>query len=82
MKGKIVVCDDVDGSTEAKRAGALGVILPNSFEDVSFILPLPGLSLTEDKLNAVKSYMNSTKYVFFFAEQHPFHYNFEFSSFK
>ncbi|KAJ6309890.1 hypothetical protein OIU76_014769 [Salix suchowensis] len=55
------VCDDVDARTEAKRAGALGVILPNSFEDVSFILPLPGLSLTEDKLNAVKSYLNSTK---------------------
>ncbi|KAJ6670662.1 SUBTILISIN-LIKE PROTEASE SBT4.5 [Salix viminalis] len=61
VKGKIVVCDNVDGRTEAKRAGALGVILPNSFEDVSFILPLPGLSLTEDKLNSVKSYLNSTK---------------------
>lgn len=73
MKGKIVVCDDVNGRTETKRAGALGAILPISFEDISFILPLPGLSLTEDKLNAVKSYLNSTKYVFFFAEQHPFH---------
>ncbi|KAJ6895542.1 hypothetical protein NC651_021911 [Populus alba x Populus x berolinensis] len=61
VKGKIVVCDDVNGRTEAKRAGALGAILPTSFEDISFILPLPGLSLTEDKLNAVKSYLNSTK---------------------
>ncbi|XP_052311934.1 subtilisin-like protease SBT4.6 isoform X2 [Populus trichocarpa] len=61
VKGKIVLCDDVNGRTEAKRAGALGAILPISFEDISFILPLPGLSLTEDKLNAVKSYLNSTK---------------------
>jgi hypothetical protein len=37
VKGKIVLCDDVNGRTEAKRAGALGAILPISFEDISFI---------------------------------------------
>ncbi|KAG5238282.1 subtilase family protein [Salix suchowensis] len=59
VKGKIVVC--VMMWMQELRL--------KDFEDVSFILPLPGLSLTEDKLNAVKSYLNSTNHYYHVAPQ-------------
>ncbi|XP_065879442.1 subtilisin-like protease SBT4.3 [Euphorbia lathyris] len=63
VKGKIVVCGDVDGANEAKRAGAVGSILRGSVrEDISNTWPLPALVLPNDeRFGALKSYMKSSR---------------------
>ncbi|CAK7331400.1 unnamed protein product [Dovyalis caffra] len=60
VKGKILLCDATYGRSAAKRLGSLGMIMLNSEDDLSFLLSSPALGLTEDKYNAVKSYINST----------------------
>ncbi|KAF8397396.1 hypothetical protein HHK36_016309 [Tetracentron sinense] len=62
VKGKIVLCEDMHGLGEARRAGALGSILVDSdFGDVAFVLSLPASVLSIHDGDKVKSYMNSTK---------------------
>ncbi|KAK9912826.1 hypothetical protein M0R45_036666 [Rubus argutus] len=64
VKGKIVLCDQLSGDVEARRAAAMGTILKNNrpeFAGVSAVLPLPALALRDEEYNVVMSYMNSTK---------------------
>ena len=63
MKGKIVACDQPMGVKEAFRAGALGAVaLGSENNDVSFIVPLPAVTLNMNEYEALISYLNSTKY--------------------
>ncbi|KAG6762205.1 hypothetical protein POTOM_032697 [Populus tomentosa] len=64
VKGKIVICDMTDTSVtdEAFRARALGSIMLNdTFEDVSNVVPLPASSLNPHDSDLVMSYLKSTK---------------------
>ena len=64
VKGKIVVCDNYAGITEAYRAGALGSIVGSGKQqDVSFVLPLPASALNNTDYMALMSYLNSTALV-------------------
>ncbi|XP_061998862.1 subtilisin-like protease SBT4.3 [Rosa rugosa] len=65
VKGKIVLCDELTGNVEARRAGAIGTVLKNNipaFEGVSEVLLLPAVALRDEEYIVVKSYMNSTKH--------------------
>lgn len=56
VKGKIVICDMTDASVtdEAFRARALGSIMLNdTFEDVSNVVPLPASSLNPQRFGDV-----------------------------
>lgn len=69
MKGKILLCDDIDGIEEAKRADDLGAIFQFD-SDNSFLPPWPALILHADGFKAVlNSYTNSigTRLVCFFS---------------
>ncbi|GMH07436.1 hypothetical protein Nepgr_009276 [Nepenthes gracilis] len=61
VKGKVVLCEMLDGVTEARRAGALGSITVTRIKNVSFIVPLPVLSLTTYDYEAVRSYKYAAK---------------------
>ncbi|VVA40888.1 PREDICTED: subtilisin [Prunus dulcis] len=61
VKGKIVLCDQAGGNTEARQAGALGSILNTSKPDVAFVVPLPASGLGSQDYDVVKSYLKSTK---------------------
>lgn len=62
VKGKIVLCDNYDVSTEAHRAGAVGSIMRNTLlVNISFVDPLAASGLTDRDTDIVKAYMNSTK---------------------
>lgn len=68
VKGKIVLCDDYDrGNTAAYKAGALGSVLYNfrNTDDFSTIPPFAATTLNEKTYSVVMSYMNSTRYRFF-----------------
>ncbi|KAJ6984518.1 hypothetical protein NC653_022713 [Populus alba x Populus x berolinensis] len=63
VKGKIVICDMTDTSVtdEAFRARALGSIMLNdTYEDVSNVVPLPASSLNPHDSDLVMSYLKST----------------------
>ncbi|CAD6220734.1 unnamed protein product [Miscanthus lutarioriparius] len=65
-KGKIVLCPPqksgrlTSGATGALLAGAAGVVLVTRAPDVAFTLPLPGLTVTQDKFDQIMAYVNST----------------------
>ncbi|XP_022714512.1 subtilisin-like protease SBT4.3 [Durio zibethinus] len=62
VEGKIVLCDQFKGSFEAHRAGAAGSILLNEdFKNLSSMVSLPALALSNDNYDFVKSYVKSTK---------------------
>ncbi|XP_011032221.1 PREDICTED: cucumisin-like isoform X1 [Populus euphratica] len=64
VKGKIVICNMTDTSVtdEALRARALGSIMLNdTFDDVSIVVPLPASSLNPHDSDLVMSYLKSTK---------------------
>ncbi|XP_021894456.1 subtilisin-like protease SBT4.4 [Carica papaya] len=62
VKGKIVLCDDYDGSTEAHRVGAVGSIMRSTiFVNISFVEPLPASGLTDKDYEIVQAYINATK---------------------
>jgi len=42
-------------------AGAAGVVLVTRAPDVAFTLPLPGLTVTQDKFDQIMAYVNSTR---------------------
>ncbi|GMJ07541.1 hypothetical protein like AT3G46850 [Hibiscus trionum] len=60
VQNKIVVCDNMRGLTEAHDAGALGSIT-QTFDNVSYVVPLPASALTPNKFYLLTTYMNSTK---------------------
>ncbi|KAH1109029.1 hypothetical protein J1N35_012797 [Gossypium stocksii] len=53
----------MDGVDAAYDAGALGVITKYDLDDVSFVVPLPAITLSSKDYDLVISYFNSTKYV-------------------
>ncbi|KAG4132073.1 hypothetical protein ERO13_D08G009401v2 [Gossypium hirsutum] len=61
VKNKIVLCDEMDGVDAAYDAGALGVITKYDLDDVSFVVPLPAITLSSKDYDLVISYFNSTK---------------------
>ncbi|GMI78097.1 hypothetical protein like AT3G46850 [Hibiscus trionum] len=61
VKNKIVVCDQMYGQVESYEAGALGSVYPASFENVSFVVPMPSTALKDESFISLKSYLNSTK---------------------
>ncbi|CAN6203288.1 unnamed protein product [Urochloa humidicola] len=66
-KGKIVLClppqnnsrHPNDGSGPLS-AGAAGVVILARAHDVAFVLPLPGLTVTQDEFIQIMAYVNST----------------------
>ncbi|KAK8544375.1 hypothetical protein V6N13_056157 [Hibiscus sabdariffa] len=60
VKNKIVVCDEMDGLSEAHDAGALGSVTQTSFQNISFVVPLPASALRTDDYESLLSYLNST----------------------
>ncbi|XVF19979.1 hypothetical protein REPUB_Repub11eG0158100 [Reevesia pubescens] len=62
VKGKITLCDRFLGNFAAYSAGAAGsIVLNDQYDNVSFVMPLPGAALNIRNYLSVKSYMNSTK---------------------
>ncbi|TYI12631.1 hypothetical protein ES332_A08G001900v1 [Gossypium tomentosum] len=61
VKKKIILCDDMQGVDEAYNAGALGLITKYRSNDVSFVVPLPAITLSSKDYDSVTSYLNSTK---------------------
>lgn len=61
VKGKIVVCDDPDGKSEARYAGAIGVLTPIRVE-ISVVTNHPWIGLNSQALETLISYLNSTRY--------------------
>ncbi|XP_065878455.1 subtilisin-like protease SBT4.3 isoform X2 [Euphorbia lathyris] len=63
VKGKIVVCENAEGYTEAYRTSAVGCVLQSNgmTEDVSYTVPLPSITLSYEKFVALRTYMNSIK---------------------
>ncbi|KAL9238733.1 hypothetical protein vseg_013117 [Gypsophila vaccaria] len=61
VKGKIIVCDSISPFKAALRTGALGVLAPSNYDNLSFITPLPGATFNEAEFAELKSYLNSTK---------------------
>ncbi|KAK8544376.1 hypothetical protein V6N13_056158 [Hibiscus sabdariffa] len=61
VKNKIVVCEDVYGLQTAHDAGALGSIIQASYQNISFVVPLPASALITDDYKSLLSYVNSTK---------------------
>ncbi|TYH56211.1 hypothetical protein ES332_D08G002000v1 [Gossypium tomentosum] len=61
VKNKIILCDDMQGVDEAYNAGALGLITKYRSDDVSFVVPLPAITLSSKDYDSVTSYLNSTK---------------------
>ncbi|XP_074268000.1 subtilisin-like protease SBT4.13 [Silene latifolia] len=61
LKGKILVCDEPSKFNVALKAGALGVLAPTETNNMSYILPLPGASLSETEFATLQSYLSSTK---------------------
>ncbi|XVF24982.1 hypothetical protein REPUB_Repub13aG0174200 [Reevesia pubescens] len=62
VNGKIVLCDQFKGNFEAHGAGASGSILLNEkFENLSSVVSLPALALSNNNYDFVKSYVKSTK---------------------
>lgn len=62
MKGKIVLCDQFPGYSEAKKAGAAGSIMKNGVDKVSFVVSFPASALSSDNYNSIISYINTAKY--------------------
>ncbi|KAH9606401.1 hypothetical protein KSS87_004623 [Heliosperma pusillum] len=62
VTGKILVCDDEAASGAVFRAGALGFLSLNRFDNESYIYPLPAAALYPSDFEALKSYLNSTKF--------------------
>ena len=61
VKGKIVVCDTMNGADEAYKSGAIGSIFSGP-DDVAFIPPpLPASALNSSDFAALGSYLNSSK---------------------
>nr|XP_034580689.1 subtilisin-like protease SBT4.9 [Setaria viridis]TKW30939.1 hypothetical protein SEVIR_2G071900v2 [Setaria viridis] len=64
-RGKIVLCPPQnngrpnDGSGPFS-AGAAGVVIVTRSPDVAFVLPLPGLTVTQDEFDQIMAYVNST----------------------
>ncbi|KAG8484769.1 hypothetical protein CXB51_021286 [Gossypium anomalum] len=61
VKKKIILCDDMQGVDEAYNAGALGLITKYRSNNVSFVVPLPAITLSSKDYDSVASYLNSTK---------------------
>ncbi|KAK8615278.1 hypothetical protein V6N13_069055 [Hibiscus sabdariffa] len=61
VKNKIIVCDEMDGLKEAHDAGALGSVTQTSFQNISFVVPLPASALRADGFDSLQSYLKSTK---------------------
>jgi hypothetical protein len=62
VKGKIVLCDHLEGWVEASRAGALGSIVTNDFRtDVSFVVPLSASAIHIVKSVELQRYISSTE---------------------
>ncbi|KAL6275761.1 hypothetical protein ACE6H2_019362 [Prunus campanulata] len=64
VKGKIVLCDRYTSAIpEAYKAGALGSVLLNFYndDDLSLILPLTATALHPKEFSVMMSYMNSTR---------------------
>lgn len=64
VKGKIVLCnEDLPASTSVKSQGVLGVITTSESynEDLSSIVYLPSLDISQEAFVTIGSYMNSTK---------------------
>ncbi|KAK9755677.1 hypothetical protein RND81_01G042800 [Saponaria officinalis] len=61
VKGKILVCDDESSFGAALKTGALGVLAPARFENLSYLSPLPGATLNDAEFTELKSYLSSTK---------------------
>ncbi|GFQ05644.1 cucumisin [Phtheirospermum japonicum] len=62
VKNKIVVCDNLAGSTEAYLAGAAGIIKKNDRLLPSFVVPFPESWLAPSKFAQLLDYINSTKH--------------------
>ncbi|KAK9176141.1 hypothetical protein WN944_028154 [Citrus x changshan-huyou] len=61
VKGKIVLCDQFPGYSEAKKAGAAGSIMKNVVDKVSFVVSFPASALSSDNYNSIISYINTAK---------------------
>ncbi|OMO66732.1 hypothetical protein COLO4_30414 [Corchorus olitorius] len=63
VKGKIVLCDDFDGNSNARIAGAVGSIMrtDKTLENISVVVAFPASALNQTNYDVVKSYLNSTK---------------------
>ncbi|KAL2898868.1 Subtilisin-like protease SBT4.13, partial [Bienertia sinuspersici] len=63
VKGKIVVCDNVDGTgvSEGLKVGAVGVLARTSDDDISHISPMAAIEFKTHEFEALLSYLNSTK---------------------
>ncbi|KAK8615277.1 hypothetical protein V6N13_069054 [Hibiscus sabdariffa] len=62
VKNKIVVCDVMEGLKDAHDAGALGSIALTSYDNISFVVPLPASALRTDDYDSLQSYLNSTNF--------------------
>ncbi|MFS7935837.1 hypothetical protein Hanom_Chr05g00408211 [Helianthus anomalus] len=62
IKEKVIMCDQDCSLTEIKASGALGCIVPISFQNnYSEIMPFPTIALTTKSLYFVKLYKKSAK---------------------
>ncbi|KAK3022910.1 hypothetical protein RJ639_046454 [Escallonia herrerae] len=62
VKGKIVLCHNNHGTVTAKKAGALGSIVPfGEAYDTSFVVSSPTAVLSFPDIRLIHSYINSTK---------------------
>lgn len=61
VKGKIVLCNEMLGVTEADRVGSLGVVALDFDYNVSAVLPLPASTLSEQNFGIVAKYVQSTR---------------------
>ncbi|KAM1148723.1 hypothetical protein ACFX2B_029093 [Malus domestica] len=62
VKGKIVVCDEIQGDRAAYKSGALGSVTLNEVGyNVSLVPLLASTTLMKEEYNLVRSYMNSTR---------------------
>ncbi|KAI9114709.1 hypothetical protein K1719_014407 [Acacia pycnantha] len=63
VKGKIVLCTDQSLLYSDNSQGVVGAITVSTdrIEDMSEVVPLPSLDMSEDDFNIVKSYLNSTQ---------------------
>lgn len=65
VEQKVVLCDDNRNTNSVKAAGAIGCIVPDHGKNVSEVEPFPIAGLNTDDVSLVKTYQNSTRYVFF-----------------
>ncbi|CAI0540227.1 unnamed protein product [Linum tenue] len=61
VKGKILICDSINGQFLALQAGAKGVVFPYVELDTASVVSLPAAGMDPKRFDAIASYQNSTK---------------------